>query len=63
MTNVSSNKAGVRAVLAGDYNVVPSELDIYEPHSYDAASRVRGYEGASDHAPVWIKLQRQDRRG
>src|SRR6185295_5858368 len=24
---------------------------------------VRGYEGASDHAPVWIKLQGEGRRG
>lgn len=27
-------KAGVPAVLAGDYNVVPTEFDIYEKHSY-----------------------------
>jgi exodeoxyribonuclease-3 len=27
-------KAGVPAVLAGDYNVVPTEFDIYERHSY-----------------------------
>jgi exodeoxyribonuclease III len=129
----SIKKAGVPAVLAGDYNVVPTELDIYENHSYaadallqpesrrayarllkqgwtdalrelyprerfytywsylrnrwprnaglrldhfllspDVAARletggvdaeVRGYEGASDHAPVWIKLRRKGRRG
>ncbi|HEX4893269.1 MAG TPA: exodeoxyribonuclease III [Hyphomicrobiaceae bacterium] len=125
--------AGVPAVLAGDYNVVPTEFDIYENHSYgddallqpesrkafarllkqgwtdalrdlypderiytywsylrnrwprnkglrldyflvspDVAARldsggvdaeVRGYEGASDHAPVWIKIRGQSRRG
>jgi exodeoxyribonuclease III len=27
-------KAGVPCVLAGDYNVVPTEFDIYERHSY-----------------------------
>jgi exodeoxyribonuclease-3 len=27
-------KAGVPAVLAGDFNVVPTEFDIYEKHSY-----------------------------
>lgn len=27
-------KAGIPAVLAGDYNVVPTEFDIYEKHSY-----------------------------
>jgi exodeoxyribonuclease III len=124
----SIRKAGVPAVLAGDYNVVPTELDIYDNHSYagdallqpetrkayrrllnqgwtDALRelhpderlytywsylrrrwhnnkglrldhflvspqvharlesggvdwRVRGYEGASDHAPVWISLNR-----
>ena len=30
----SIKKAGVPAVLAGDFNVVPTELDIYENHSY-----------------------------
>ncbi len=120
-------KAGVPVVLAGDFNVVPTEFDIYERHSYandallqpesrmayarlvkqgwtdalrhlrpderfftywsylrnrwlrnaglrldhflistDVAARltlsgvdrdVRGYEGASDHAPVWIKIR------
>ena len=123
----SLKKAGVPAVLAGDYNVVPAEFDIYDDHSLgdnallqpesrkayarlrkqgwtdalrelhpdercytywsylrnrwprdaglrldhfllspDVAARlksggvdrnVRGYEGASDHAPAWIKLQ------
>jgi exodeoxyribonuclease-3 len=28
-------KAGVPAVLAGDYNVVPTPFDIYDTHSYD----------------------------
>jgi exodeoxyribonuclease III len=28
-------KAGVPVVLAGDYNVVPTPLDIYQTHSYD----------------------------
>jgi exodeoxyribonuclease-3 len=27
-------KTGAHVVLAGDYNVVPTELDIYEKHSY-----------------------------
>jgi exodeoxyribonuclease-3 len=123
----SLKKAGVPAVLAGDFNVVPTEFDIYERHSYaenallqpgprkayqrllkqgwvDAlrelnpdercftywsymrnrfprnaglrldhfllsesiAARlqsggvdreIRGLEGASDHAPVWISLE------
>lgn len=127
----SIRKADVPAVLAGDYNVVPTEFDIYENHSYGndallrpesrkayarlleqgwtdalrkvypedrvytywsylrhrwprnrglrldhcllspaAAQRmvacgvdveVRGYEGASDHAPVWIELRNQSR--
>lgn len=122
----SLRRAGVPVVLAGDFNVVPTELDIYEKHSYgndallqpesrkayaqllkqgwtdalrtlhpeeriftywsylrqrwprnkglrldhillspDVASRlqaggvdtqVRSYDGASDHAPVWIEL-------
>jgi len=122
-------KAGVPAVLAGDYNVVPTEFDIYEKHSFadnallqpesrkayarllkrgwtdglrvlhpetrfftywsylrnrwprdaglrldhfllssDVAARlksggvdrdVRGFEGASDHAPVWITLKKK----
>lgn len=30
----SLKKAGVPAVLAGDFNVVPTEFDIYENHSY-----------------------------
>jgi exodeoxyribonuclease-3 len=30
----SLQKAGVPAVLAGDYNVVPTEFDIYPDHSY-----------------------------
>lgn len=30
----SLNKLGVPCVLAGDYNVVPTEFDIYEQHSY-----------------------------
>lgn len=121
-------KAGVPAILAGDYNVVPTEFDIYPNHSYgdnallqpesrrayarllkqgwtdalrelfpderiytywsylrhrwpndkglrldhfllspDLASRLlkggvdrtaRGKEGASDHAPAWIELDR-----
>lgn len=123
----SLKKAGVPVVLAGDFNVVPTEFDIYENHSFadnallqpetrkayarlrkqgwtdalralhpderfftywsylrnrwprDAGLRldhfllsagvaarlkdagvdrhVRGWEGASDHAPVWIKLK------
>ena len=129
----SIRRAGVPAVLAGDYNVVPTEFDIYENHSYaddallqpesrrtyarllkqgwsdalrklhpeervytywsylrnrwprnkglrldhlllspDVEARllsggvdahVRGYEGASDHAPVWIELKGQARHG
>jgi exodeoxyribonuclease-3 len=121
-------KAGVPAVLAGDFNVVPTDLDIYDTRSYDddallqpqsrraygrllkqgwtdalrqlhphervytywsylrnrwprdaglridhlllsedVAARlksagvdreVRGYENASDHAPVWITLKK-----
>ena len=30
----SLKRAGVPAVLAGDYNVVPTDFDIYERHSY-----------------------------
>ena len=30
----SIKRAGVPAVLAGDYNVVPTEFDIYEKHSF-----------------------------
>jgi exodeoxyribonuclease-3 len=30
----SLKKAGVPCVLAGDFNVVPTEFDIYEKHSY-----------------------------
>jgi exodeoxyribonuclease-3 len=31
----SLKKAKVPAVLAGDYNVVPTDFDIYDTHSYD----------------------------
>jgi len=37
----SLREAGVPAVLAGDYNVVPTPFDIYDTHSYDKDALVQ----------------------
>jgi exonuclease III len=51
-------KRASHVVLAGDYNVMPTEIDVYKPERWvdDALFRPETREKTSDHAPTWIEL-------